>query len=846
MKYSFPEGFIITDTSTHNFSISITDDNGQQYIINNNTYRFENGQLIVKFNEADENFDKLIASANVQFQIQLSGSFDSQEEKVEIPFTGSGKKEVIITQPTSSLSVEKTILDSTIENDEVRYQIKVHSEGENSNILVTDLLKSDLGLLKINQDVTATKTLNNISYTKCDDPKDSSHKITNGFTCTIPSMSDGEDVYIYYIASIDRSRLTPDINIAEATGNSVNLNNRNDWPYKSENNLSHKIQYAWISKTGNDLPADDTSNQMIWTIKINEAREYSVTGSTVTDEIAYNSRNILSYSGDGLTISVTKNDGSTEQRTIRWDDASITKKYDGSQWIGWEYHIPDTDEGNYSYVITYTTAVDKSGLIRDTNVSNTGTIGNSSSTGNASVGVTCPSTVKKEVVSYTSESVDWKIEVSVPAAVLSQLKVEDLLPMISEWNNGEYYRYYDILDLDSLRITINDDANTLYYKQFTTSDNENGEQIRSYYWIFYKDQKYANQGVNASSDGEDKIITITFSTTTHPKWLEYSRDTGDKYNHTNTAWITANNVEDNTNATVTLVPRKLEKKYLEKTSINGFLAYKYVIHFSNVDSDSIVIKDIIDSSLKDIFEIVNYDGTSNLLVYGDNTWDTRQNVTLEDTDDGWDLRIDQVPKTNDDEYYQQYKIEYWLKVKDNDALKTLQDLAVNNNNLFEITNEAKWGDSLTSTATVTYSNNLLDKSEIISPTKDNDYNATFKISINPEKLDHLTDLKVIDELSANLNIDLDSITIKDHEGQDISDVTYLLNRKTLTFNIPDASQKSVIITYNAKVYGSGSNVKYSNTVRIDGYTEEEKVEKYVTFETSGSGSGTIYSINLKK
>ena len=62
----------------------------------------------------------------------------------------------------------------------------------------------------------------------------------------------------------------------------------------------------------------------------------------------------MEYSGEGLSVEVTKEDGTKETKTVKWSDASITKTVTEGKFVGWKY-TPPAEDGKASYLITYST-----------------------------------------------------------------------------------------------------------------------------------------------------------------------------------------------------------------------------------------------------------------------------------------------------------------------------------------------------------------------------------------------------------------------------------------------------------------------------------------------------------
>ena len=69
----------------------------------------------------------------------------------------------------------------------------------------------------------------------------------------------------------------------------------------------------------------------------------------------------------------------------------------------------------------------------------------------------------------------------------------------------------------------------------------------------------------------------------------------------------------------------------------------------------------------------------------------------------------------------------------------------------------------------------------------------------------------------------------------------------MTIVIPNGDEKEIDIYYTGRVYGAnGTNVTYTNTVQILGRDENDSVNSTIYMQSTGSGEGSLISINLKK
>ncbi|MGT2712371.1 hypothetical protein [Streptococcus oriscaviae] len=150
LSYAIPVAFQVADVANTTFDIEIKDSNGTA-TLSNNVFRVVNNVVYVEFNQADAtNFARLSAMANVKFTVQFKGKFSSNVN--EVTFNSKIRKTFTFDQ-TSSLTLEKEAAHVKADG-KVQYTLKVTSEGDNRNVVITDTLLGSA--LTPNQDVTVT------------------------------------------------------------------------------------------------------------------------------------------------------------------------------------------------------------------------------------------------------------------------------------------------------------------------------------------------------------------------------------------------------------------------------------------------------------------------------------------------------------------------------------------------------------------------------------------------------------------------------------------------------------------------------------------------------------------
>ncbi len=215
--------------------------------------------------------------------------------------------------------------------------------------------------------------------------------------------------------------------------------------------------------------------------------------------------------------------------------------------------------------------------------------------------------------------------------------------------------------------------------------------------VVFKPEKLA--GLFPATTGKERVLTMTYTTIPDSTWP-------DGINHNNT--VTASGDGTNKTATDSYMLKEHEISKLVESgtaTIGGMPAYKFTIRLRGVDTNTLEIHDIFDPGL---FEIVTTDtnsynnaqfGAGDEYWFADNGANGSSNggtLTVTPTKTGATFSIKNVATKSGGAYYSWYSIRYYLKVKDAEALKTLQQMAANSeDHKTKIGNTAEWDDQST-------------------------------------------------------------------------------------------------------------------------------------------------------
>ena len=432
---------------------------------------------------------------------------------------------------------------------------------------------------------------------------------------------------------------------------------------------------------------------------------------------------------------------------------------------------------------------------------------------------------------YTSEEVVWISTIKVPKSGLSKAEVIDYLPDV--WKNGT--NLTDEYKDSSLSI-----EGTLSGESWTV-DTSVPTQVKI---TFFKNA--GNPGLLGSP--AEREITIKLTTKVNQAWLNDDLESKGWSEHQNIISINGIQATD----TVRYTKPGFNKVGPSDNAAGPNFDYRLVL--SGVNEDTITVYDEFDTKY---FELISSEpGTggqipwNHLYIFGGNQYDQsyKQTAISVATTDGGVKFTAAVPKTDDGQYYDYYKITYTLKLKEGVDLK---QLAVANGGEYVAKNTARYGEEKAEYSfKTTYeplNKELINDGQIGGTNRD----AEYKITYNPGcgRMFNGETRTLIDTLNHNLAIKASTISISawDKNGNKLAadyipySIDYSGEDTLLKFEIPDETK--VEITYTAKVMGNGT-VQLKNTAKIGDY--EESVGDWKTMGGSGEGEGSVISLEILK
>jgi len=849
MTYKIPDGLTVDDMNT-TFDMVINKEIANKKTITGNKLVVDKASGLIKlqWNTSDPNFEALKNANDAYIDVNIKGSFGS--DKKQIKFSDTVTRDINV-DTSHNASVSKSGYYD--QNDgKIHYTVTVNSSGTSQNIVVKDSITG-----------TALTYDNNVTYKSTNGATAKVSKGENGFTATISSMSSGEKVTFTYTASVDLSKIKKSGSATEAeAGNGVKITADDDHnpDDNSASNTVNNISFSSLSKiaksVGDTYTEDNkTYKDVTWNIKANEEQKTNI--KSISDSIDSGSQSIMTYSGEGLTIVVTKEDGTKETRNVKWMDSSI-KKTD----TGWTYTPPTTD-GKASYDVTYTTKVNITGLNEDKTVKNNTSTDHNSSSGNASVGPDAKDrlSASKSATKVTEDEVEWTITINVPKSGYDKLVVTDTLPHTDPWVGKVHMDWYDTFG-KIISVSGLDDS-----EDYVLDSTSNPKQFTM---TFYKDKSHTKAGVNENTT--NRTITIRYTTNNNKDWVQYisAGNRQDLAGHNNTALIETPNIKTSVYGTAYPSSKTVKKTgALDETYTDSegttWQTIKYELILSGVTEDDQILTDTFDTAhlsyvnandlaqMKKAGKKVDEWNATVATIYGGGQYDQQQSPTAIDakvTSSGIQFNTGTLPRKSDGTLYDFYRIKYFLKIRVSD----LDKLAFQEGGKQTFTNTVNWG-AAESKTNVTYTFNPVQK--------EGDYknlpkSASYTITVNPSMVEmnggqpmtltdtftHQTiDYSTIKFTATAKEIDQSgAVSYKDRSEA----VSYEVDAATgkLTFTIPDAT--SVVIKYDAKPSGaSGESFKMTNKAELLAYSDESESD-WVKMDASSGGGGSTTELKLLK
>ena len=850
MCYKIPEGLYIENKSGV-FSVKL--DNGK--VLANNKFVVDQKNNLIKFqwNTADKkNFNELINS-EVEIEAEITGSIDKSKSKIIFSKDFSQDVEVY---DGHYLTVSKTgYYDKA--NREMHYTITVHSVGTSEDVVITDTMGGALTLDRSSFTFGSSKNGETPTIVSASD---------KSFELKISKMQDDEYSTINYVAKVDLGKIKTDQEATfDETGNTVTVkdnDNKEDtekFPYKHIS-FSSLSKHADKETTGKDEIGD--YKEVTWKITANDEKYLNLT--YITDSIDTDSQKYMKYSGEGITVKITKEGSTTpETKNIKWgsDNLILSNASSSWTWSGLESY------GKASYEVTYTTRIYLKDIDSSTTLKNNVETDHNKTTGYEHIAKNESNTIDfyKVASDVTEEETTWTISINVPTSGFDNLEVKDELPHKYISNIPYYDTYVD----NSL--TIEGLISPETYVIDTTETYEVGwrDNIKIEYPYlsirFYKNTDVP--GLNGAEDGE-RTITIKYKTKNSEEWLEHTDDGEYTQSHVNTVKVNGETttatalVSKDTFKKVGKVQTKDAEEIVtckiddgEKEVENVILRYDLIISGTSIYDDRIYIEDSFDERMTYYFDdprtwetdgqgaciYGNNSGSQTNVVrrLNDNVKDPNREIIVDKENHKIIFNIKDLRKDakGSETTYSYYKISYYLLL----PLAEANAEALKNKGYITLKNTA-WWNGMKSETDVVYRHSPVDKKGSYDPTTGL---ATYTITINSEKLELNGGKSMnLEDVFWNQYVDISTLELK-LNGKEKKEFSYSLVDNKLTIkDLPDKTE--IVLTYIASpVFSTGSSTAtLSNKATLLDYSDETEFE--ATFDAVAKAKGTRARLNIIK
>lgn len=342
--YDLPEGIAFENGTTY----PMYDSTGKQ----RGTFTVQGNKVVATYTDSTEASSGITAYVTIDGKITRSADNKGNGGKREWDFPGIATIETTV-NPEHGLGIYKNGAVSTGETDAdgnsiYYYVLDVTSTGPNSNVTITDTMGSLLTLepdsFELFTDAGLT-TKSDKTYTATPDTGN------KGFTLTIPSMDDGEKLYVKYKVKVNRQQV---VNACKAnaeataqcengnldvTNNKATITSKESMEKTSEKGLVFKSKWT-VNKNGS---ADTDQKNINWSIELIPGDDSNTTNTAIKDVLG---DGMNAPTGD-VTIECYGKDNKywpvRKTVTVKWSDLANDKAT-----------LP---AGYGRYVITYTTPI---------------------------------------------------------------------------------------------------------------------------------------------------------------------------------------------------------------------------------------------------------------------------------------------------------------------------------------------------------------------------------------------------------------------------------------------------------------------------------------------------------
>ena len=858
MIYTLPADLNIVGSTGGTFDMKF----GSLGTLKNNTYSAEGNQLKVNWNTSDlEMLNILRAADNAHFTISLHCLFDMDSTEIR------WSDEISTTLDLEDHNDANIVKQGTYNKDTdcIDYVVTVTSEGTTTGIKITDTITGSALTSNVHSigDLTILKNGTPITV-------EASSLTVNGnsFELRLPDMGDGDKYEVKYSASVNYGELGRNGRTTYSeTNNTVLLDYEdNPGPPKESSSYEYNIQYSSLVKNFTEVSdifeqGGKKYRRITWEVTANSERKTSV--DHITDTIRNDSQTIMKMDGPGITVEVTKEDGTVQTRTLNWGEDGADGKLVKNSDYSWTYNPPASD-GKASYKITYQTIAEVTALTEAVTVNNDVEDGHNSGGGGTIVDPDYEKpAIVKSVNSVSEEEVSWSIDLTIPPTGTTAARITDYIPQNTQGGFLDKYKSCSVTGLDSdesYKVTFG--FGRMDNKQFVLSYEDttahSADDVIGEVYIDFYHMVDGSEVPGLKATGAERIIHAEVVTENQREWLEAALEHyWWYYQHTNTAKF--GDIRATADAEPALKRIRKTKK-LDRTVVlddgKTYPCYLYEIVMEGVSDDRLQIFDTFDT---EVFEIMNLDKLDKNTYRNYNPFlpeneghgyieDRRDATTKEKVDShtasfnptgqGAVISTSGLDRQSSGLLYPCYMIRYYLVMKHPEIAA---EKAMQAGGKITFKNAVNW-DGAQSEVEFEYGNPIVDKSLVLDQ-ESKPAKAHYTIVINPDKLrlNNGNDMTLTDEFSRTLSIDYTSIRVTtDPSGKR---VTYDYYGNKGVYKVPDETK--VTITYDCNVIGDVGTVRIYNKATLNAkYSDDD--EEFLIIDSQGEGGAGIVYLDLLK
>ena len=777
---------------------------------------------------------------NIEAFLTFEGSFTKEategKEEVDIVFSDSLSIDVKLEKKTT-LTIKKESGNYDYKKGTVDYTVKVSTDYTAENVIVSDHMNNNLALVEGTIQVR-NKNGENVSFKKMTAEKPESWKISVG------TMAKGESYTITYQGRLSDSAAEviekSSLGTFEATISNTAYAKADNAKEVKSTEVKQKLVFSRITKK-----VAVENGRLKWTVTVNGSKHMDLDGYTLTDTLQDEALRL-----DKQTpMKITKLLGGDKTETV---DAPDWSRLAGDSEKQWSYTFP-AGSGKNTFTFVYYTNIPESDADstaetgEGSSFKNKAVLSKDSASYQGSAAYKAPGTgflKRKFRDSYNTSAfgnsivtdkngdlyLRWTSEITVPASGLKNVIFSDTITKGGNYKNHEF--------LSGLKASLGTPSKE---DKFDEVKVESSKYTGPVTLVQKGTQGFELYFADSAKKADSKLPSNSASYMVKISYYTKVTETS----HKNGTWRNVAAVKVGDQSYSDWEDYDSDKLFMEGSK-NGALdlAANEITWTVKINTNrqgnggNVIVKDAFSDNQE-------FDESYGVYVNGKKL-DADQ-VAVNAQASGFQLTLNKVENSKT------YTLVYKTKIKKGVMAESGEKL---------FTNTAKVTGKnveLSLPGKVSVDNTIMNKALSQEPTRHNDYQAGFTITVNPNKVllnsesaEKANDYEIRDAYSKTMELDLNSFVIVRDDSKTLSakDGDYTIShtegeeKNHLTILIPKADGHKYTIQYKASVMGAvGDQVAFSN--KADLYVKKtidsDKVEDSVIIEKLSSAAGSTAS-----